>query len=377
MININDTKFNNLSLQRYPLNHNEKLRAWDAADEYLLNTLNESTIIKATDNVLVFNDSFGAVCLNIQQNHQVQSITVMTDSINSKNGIINNCNNNNIDIDLIHIFNSLDEHINVYNHVIIKTPKSLDFLIFFLTKLRPFISSDCNIMIAGMVKHLPKNLWTVLEQQMGPTQTSLTKKKAKIITVKVEKNTTTNKYPITFQQNKFTIYNHAAVFSKQSLDIGTRFLLENLPSLSNINDIIDLGCGNGVVGLNLAKQYPNAQITLTDESYMAIASAQLTIINNLESIDNIKFSVNNCLDGFKNNSVDLIVCNPPFHQSQNIGIQIALTMFKQSQKTLRKNGYLIVVANRHLPYFTHLKRTYKEVVNLSSNHKFNIYLLRK
>lgn len=48
-------------LSRYPARKKEQLRAWDAADEYLLNYFNEefSSVVK-NDKVLIVNDSFGA-----------------------------------------------------------------------------------------------------------------------------------------------------------------------------------------------------------------------------------------------------------------------------------------------------------------------------
>lgn len=377
MTNKCNNTLNDLSLQRHPIYPNERLRAWDAADEYLLNTIHEQSLIKTTDKVLIFNDSFGALCLSIAVINKPQSITVITDSINTKNGIYSNAKSNNIDLNSFNVVNGLSDYNENYNHIIIKSPKSLDYLIYFLSKINSNNKVSCNIMIAGMVKHLPKNLWNSLESNFGTTQTSLAKKKAKIITLKLNKNNTNSKYPASFKYNSFNIYNHAAVFSKNSLDIGTRFLIENLPVLNDINDIIDLGCGNGVVGLHLTKMYTDANITFTDESYMAVESAKLTLNNNHQTLDKINFKVNNCLDDFKKDSIDLIVCNPPFHQSQNIGIQVALTMFNQSFSALRNNGYLIVVANRHLPYYTHLKRIFKSVTNLATNQKFNIFLLQK
>jgi len=377
MTNTTNHIFNGINLERYPLNQHKNLRAWDAADEYLLNTLNSTKVINPQDQVLIFNDSFGAIALTIQKHFSIKSMTVMTDSFNSKTGIINNAKTNNIDTNLFNIINSLEDFNTVFSHVLIKSPKSIDALVFFLSKIQNFITDNCNIMIAGMIKHLPKKLWDTLEENFGSTSTSLTKKKAKIINLNINKYCNINKFPITYRQNQFTIYNHASVFSKKSLDIGTRFLLENIPLFDSINEIIDLGCGNGVIGLNLAHIYPDAIITLTDESYMAVESAKLTVKNNTKNSSNIHFKVNNCLDEFPKNSADLIVCNPPFHQSHNIGIQIALTMFQQSHKTLRKNGYLIVIANRHLPYFSHLKRIFKNITTHASSNKFNIYVSKK
>ncbi|MFK8012525.1 MAG: methyltransferase [Marinicellaceae bacterium] len=371
---------NQLELKRFPEFKREKLRAWDAADEYLLNSFpifDHKNTPKEQDKVLIFNDAFGAICLNLLKANPNQKITFITDSINSKKGLINNANINDIDLKHINIINTLSHLSEVYNYVIIKSPKSIDMLVYMLNKIQPHITRKCQIFIAGMVKHLPQKIWKILEHNFGETLTSLTMKKAKIIQLSMTQNNVLDKFPITYKQNNFTIYNHASVFSKNSLDIGTRFLLDNFPPLPEIKNIIDLGCGNGIIGLNLAHKYPNAQITLTDESYMAIASSKLTIDNNLEDNKNICFKLNNCLDDFKSNSVDLIVCNPPFHQSQNIGIDIALNMFKQSHKTIKKGGYFVVIANRHLPYYIHLKRIFSTTKTLCSNQKFNLYLMSK
>ncbi|VAW40159.1 23S rRNA (guanine(1835)-N(2))-methyltransferase [hydrothermal vent metagenome] len=373
------TQFNNnfsrLNLLRFPIKPKQTLQAWDAADEFLLQNLYTDYNLKNDVKILIFNDSFGAISLALHQ----YSPTIMTDSYISQQAIIANCTVNQIDVNSIKIINSLSTHEQYYNYILIKIPKSLDYLHYFLTKLRTFIDSKTIILAAGMVKHMPKSLWNMLEDNLGKTTTSLTKKKAKLINIKVEKNHTATAYPIHFRQEhtQFEVYNHANVFSKQSLDIGTRFLLQNLPALHNIQDIIDLGCGNGVVGLNLSILYPDANIVCTDESYMAVASAKLTIKHNIGSATKFKFKVDNCLDSFAENSADLIVCNPPFHQSHSIGTHIAMQMFKQSHKTLNKNGYLIVIANRHLPYYSHLKGVFKHVKTIASNQKFNIFLLSK
>jgi 16S rRNA (guanine1207-N2)-methyltransferase len=45
--------------------------------------------------------------------------------------------------------------------------------------------------------------------------------------------------------------------------------------------------------------------------------------------------------------MDLILCNPPFHQQNTIGSHIAMRMFKQArQVVLRSGGELWVIGNR-------------------------------
>jgi 16S rRNA (guanine1207-N2)-methyltransferase len=363
------------TLHRYPKSSHQNLRAWDAADEFVLERFvneNQKTCLKS---LVIFNDAFGALSVALNKFQP----TVITDSIISQKAIGSNLRDNQLSIDSVNILNSLEVPSQPVSCLIIKIPKSLDYLKYFLNSIRPNLSDNSVIVLAGMVKNMPATIWKLLENTLGPTQTSLAKKKAKLIEVKIEKDNTDLNYPKYFTQENTEnkIYNHANVFSKTSLDIGTRFLLSELPKYENINNIIDLGCGNGIVGLNLAQQYPNANVTFTDESYMAVESARLTANNNLQSIEQHQFIVNNCLDGFEKNKFDLIVCNPPFHQSHSIGLHIALQMFKQSHQCLHKGGKFIVIANRHLPYFPHLKRLFGKVTTIASNSKFNLYEMKR
>ena len=55
-----DTPHCQLTLYRYPRQSQETLQAWDAADEYLINTLAESPLEQAGP-VIIMNDGFGAL----------------------------------------------------------------------------------------------------------------------------------------------------------------------------------------------------------------------------------------------------------------------------------------------------------------------------
>lgn len=369
------TKFISSDLKRYPYLKTQNLQAWDAADVYLLDYLHEQQEKLNKKNILIFNDAFGALTLSLLPYKPY----VMTDSVVSKKAIINNIQSNQLNKNTINLLNSLSEHEAIYDYVIIKAPKTLDYLRYFLATIIPHVKPTTQIIIAGMVKNMPKSLWKILEETMGKTRTSLAKKKSRLIFVdsEIKQGKIPALQKFTQEGTRFTVFSHANVFSKQSLDVGTRFLLQHLPTLPNIDSIIDLGCGNGVVGLNLATLYSKAKVTFVDESYMAVASAKSTCEFNLKSLKNCQFLVNNCLDNFAPHSIDLIVCNPPFHQSHSIGSHIALQMFKQSHKTLTKGGTLLVVANRHMPYYSHLKRIFGHVKNIAGNAKFSIYRMTK
>ncbi|WP_407646805.1 class I SAM-dependent methyltransferase [Fluctibacter halophilus] len=171
---------------------------------------------------------------------------------------------------------------------------------------------------------------------------------------------------------RFRISNHANVFARQQLDIGARFLLDNLPDCSG-QRIIDLGCGNGVLGLHVLAQWPDSRVTFVDESFMAIASARDNVTGNLQDgLQRSEFLVSNCLEQFSGGQVDRILCNPPFHQQNTITDHIADQMFADARQHLRPGGELRIIGNRHLDYPAKLKRLFGGYTVVAANRKFSI-----
>ena len=73
-------------LARYPNRKKELLRAWDAADEYLLNYFHEKITGNEKLNILIVNDSFGALTISLADHN----IVVWTDSWLAEKGIQQN-----------------------------------------------------------------------------------------------------------------------------------------------------------------------------------------------------------------------------------------------------------------------------------------------
>jgi 16S rRNA (guanine1207-N2)-methyltransferase len=383
-------------LNRLPKRPQELLLAWDAADEYLLNTLaNGSVPLTASgttcgdssqpdwsgcgqlawsehSRTLLLNDSFGALAVVLND----CSPTALSDSYLSQQATRLNLATNNLSEHSVSLLNSLDTLDGLYDLVLIKVPKSLALLEDQLIRLHPHLMPNTQVVVAGMIKSLPASVWKLLERLVGPTSTSLAKKKARLIyaTVDAELIIPPNPYPIRYQleNTKYLISNHANVFSRESLDIGTRFFLQHLPVRGDTCDIIDLGCGNGLVGLIAAERCPKANILFIDESFMAVASARDNFHHGFGEQRNSTFLVGNGLMGVESESADLILCNPPFHQQNTVGDQIAVSLFKQSRRVLRKGGELWVIGNRHLDYHNNLNRLFGAHVVIATNSKFFI-----
>ena len=357
-------------LARYPYNKKTLLRAWSAADEYLLNNLFDEEL--AVDSkTLIINDSFGALTVTLAK---CNDITIWTDSWLSQEGIRQNLTNNELPVDNIKILNSVDVPEGKYDLVLLKIPKSLALLEDQLARLKPYVTPTTKIISVGMAKSIHTSTLKLFEKYIGDTKTSLAKKKARLIFSQVEDSLSIKSpYPKSYalEGTTFKLTNHANVFSRESLDIGTRFFLQHLPQSDNYEKIIDLACGNGVVGLVAAEKNPSAEVLFLDESYMAVESARENIKNNLSSI-NVYFEVNDCLTGMEENSIDLILNNPPFHQDNAVGDEVAWRMFNQSKDVLKQNGELWVIGNRHLAYHIKLKKIFSNCEVVATNKKFVI-----
>ncbi|OBU22532.1 methyltransferase [Photobacterium aquimaris] len=356
-----------LTLTRFPVRKNETLQAWDAADEYLINHCH-SMALEPQRPILILNDNFGALSCWFAEQGQV---TTVTDSFITQQAIINNLNDNNLPA--ITIIDCLADLPTNPQLVLIKQPKNNRLLSWQLQQLCHLLPADCVVISAGKVKDIHSSTLKLFEKHLGETKTSLAVKKARLIFTTVDKSLAAPMpQPTTWTvpEHDLTITNYANVFSSDSLDIGGRFLLDFIPSKPQYQDIIDLGCGNGVIGIKAARLNPQANVTCVDESFMAAASCRENAQINLNNIDKFDVMVANCLDNFTNQSADLVLCNPPFHQNNTITDHIAWQMFCDAQRVLRQNGELIIIGNRQLKYHEKLNRIFTKVDTIGNNDKF-------
>lgn len=367
--------FGTFELQRFPLRHKETLRAWDAADEYLLNHLAERNLTEAhSGKVLVVNDSFGALTLALASLKPVS----WGNSWLAHESIRHNAQLNGTDISGVHCLPSITLPKLEPSVVCMKLPHNTCLLEEQLQAIRKLVPAGTMLIAADMAKHIHTSTLELFEKHFGATSTSLAKKKARLIFATVDKTRPAkpSTFPRTIDHNGMKLVNHAGVFSRQKLDIGTRFFLQHLPEAQQDGTFVDLGCGNGALGLHIARCNSQGRIHFVDESYMSVQSARESWqANGLD--DRAQFTANDCLTGFPENSVDVVVCNPPFHQGNTVGDHIAWHMFKQAHDALKKGGELRIIGNRHLGYHIKLKRLFGNCQNMASNKKFVVLSARK
>lgn len=346
-------------IERYPLKKNDPLQGWDSADELLLKHVQN---LELNDKkFLIVNDQFGALSCNLSR----FNITTFTDSFVSTMGIRMNSGN---EIEPINDLNKLNGQ---YDYVLIQIPKNMSFFEDILCHLTAHLNLGSKIICASMVKHLSPTSFDLLQKYIGQTTTGLAEKKARLIFADFMKERVALPYPLSVMIESFpkAFSNGSNLFSREKLDIGTRFFLEHIPK-GNFTKILDLGCANGIIGIKAKELNPSAKIIFSDESAMAVESARTNY--RTYHHDEADFYWTNCFESGIDNSLDLVLCNPPFHQQYTVGDFIALQMFEDSYSCLKTGGLMRVIGNSHLGYHLKLKKLFGNSNVVASNSKFMI-----
>ncbi|MFE7106542.1 methyltransferase [Streptomyces sp. NPDC057575] len=365
-------------LARYPEDPRDPFRAWDAADEYLLRRLEGADGTDPVDlsgAVVVVGDRWGALSTVLAAHRPVQ----ITDSYLAQRATLANLDRNGVDTDAVRLLSARDTPPDRIDVLLVRVPKSLALLEDQLHRLAPAVHPGTVVIGTGMVKEIHTSTLKLFERIIGPTRTSLAVKKARLIFSTPAPGTarTPSPWPYRYELPQGvgpvsgrTVTNHAGIFCAERLDIGTRFFLGHLPARSGPDRVVDLGCGNGVVGLSAALANPEATVTFIDESYQAVASAEETFRANTGPHAKAEFVVGDGPAELPPASVDLVLNNPPFHSHQATTDATARTMFLGVRDALRPGGELWVVGNRHLGYHTRLRRIFGNCVTVAGDPKF-------
>lgn len=377
------------SLEQGNQNHQGRaatLQAWDAADEFLLQTLSEpDRALPSSPRILLLNDRFGVLTVGLSRLLAGQGAVLInqSDSWLAQAITRQNLTANRMAAESVQFIDSLTQPEGVFDLLLLRIPKNLGLLEDQLTRLRPCLKPDTRIIATGMIRNTPPTAWKVMDRIIGPTVPSKGWKKARMLFVRPEdRPEPPSPYPVCWplpdiegrDWPNIELINHANVFSRDKLDLGTRLFLEHLPNPAEFprpaRDIIDLGCGNGVLGTLMAMNSADSRVRFVDESFMALASARATFMNAGGEASRAEFLAGDGLQQIDRHSADLILCNPPFHQDHVVGTHTAESMFAEAARVLRTDGQLWVVGNRHLGYHKTLGHHFLELDTVASNAKF-------
>lgn len=354
------------TVERYPLTKKGNLQAWNAADEHLLQHLENITLEQKE--LAILNDRFGFLsCLT----HAYAPSTIQTNHSHEK-ALRQNLLYNQIKDANVSSYTVFNIPIQSFDIGLLKIPKSLELFRLYLQVLSSKWKQDAVLFCGFMTRHFSPQILTIATTFFEDVQQSRAWKKSRVLILKSPRKfeDRTILHQIPFQGRTYQQY--FGVFSAKHIDYASQFLIANLDVDLNEKVVLDLASGNGILAATVRQNNANCTLHLLDDSHLAIASSKLNL-----SSDNTFFHCNNDLSIFEENYFDCVLSNPPFHFEYEVSIETSVQLFKEVYNCLKPNGRFIIVANKHLNYKTHLQRLLFKVTVVNENEKFVIYECRK
>lgn len=117
-----------------------------------------------------------------------------------------------------------------------------------------------------------------------------------------------------FNNKDFSIYSDNGVFSKDRFDYGTRVLLNSVDIDKLSGNVLDLGCGLGVVGIILGTFNKGINIDMVDINERAIDLVKNNLVLNKVKANVFISDIYSNID----NKYDFIITNPPIRAGKNV-----------------------------------------------------------
>lgn len=139
------------------------------------------------------------------------------------------------------------------------------------------------------------------------------------------------------KDNTFSFYTDNGVFSKRGLDFGSRSLIDTVLDMDIHGNILDIGCGYGVIGIILSSFF-HGNYDLVDVNKRAIHLAKMNVSKN-KVVANVFYS-----DIYSDitKKYDFIITNPPIR----VGKDILYKFLFGAKDYLVLGGSLIFVINK-------------------------------
>lgn len=179
-------------------------------------------------------------------------------------------------------------------------------------------------------------------------------------------------YEVEMEDGPLKVVSLPGVFSQGRLDRGSALLLENIDKLPSGN-LLDFGCGAGVLGAAVKRRYPHNNVIMLDVDAFATASTRLTLAaNGLEA----EVLTGDGIDAAPM-GLSTILSNPPFHVGVHTDYQATENLLRKARQHLKSGGELRLVANAFLKYQPIIEEHFGVCAIKAQGNGFRIYRAKR
>ena len=144
----------------------------------------------------------------------------------------------------------------------------------------------------------------------------------------------------TIANENLKFYTDNGVFSKESVDFGTKTMLESFNTEKEDAKVADIGCGYGVISIFLEKKYPTFKFTMVDVNNRVLELSKKNIeLNNINN--EVEVLESSSFDNVEGN-FDIVLTNPPIRAGKKIVHKIMIDSYEH----LNAQGELWVVIQK-------------------------------
>ena len=139
----------------------------------------------------------------------------------------------------------------------------------------------------------------------------------------------------------FSLESDNGVFSKNELDKGSELLIETLLPINLGENILDIGCGIGVIGLTLAYFTPSLNVCLSDVNTRALSlcNANAATLKLSQRVTILQSDIYQKIEG----KFTSIVSNPPIRAGKKVTYEI----YRGALEHLIDSGSLYIVVRKN------------------------------
>ncbi|PYI50149.1 class I SAM-dependent methyltransferase [Paenibacillus flagellatus] len=171
----------------------------------------------------------------------------------------------------------------------------------------------------------------------------------------------------------FAFTSDAGVFSKEGIDFGSRLLIETM-DIAETDEVLDVGCGYGPIGITAATLAKRGRVTMVDINERAVELARANAAAN--QVSNVEVKQGDLFEPVAGRAFTKILSNPPIRA----GKQVVHRIFEEAHQHLVEGGQLWIVIQKKQgapSALAKLESLFASVEEVDKDKGYRIYCARK